>query len=88
MEFKAPTGQTSMMLADSSEVSAFSTQVVISMCSPRWTAPSSSTPATSLMKRMQRVQWMQRVMWVEINGPMYLSATGRLFSAKRDWSGP
>jgi hypothetical protein len=37
---------------------------------------------------MQRVQWMQRVMCVEINGPMYLSVTGRLFSAKRELSGP
>ena len=37
---------------------------------------------------MQRVQWMQRVMWVEIKGPRSLSVTGRLFSAKREWSGP
>ena len=76
------------MLPEISEASACSTQVVISMCSPRLTAPSSSTPATSVRKRMQRVQWMQRVMWVEISGPRYLSATGRLFSAKREWSGP
>ena len=32
------------MLPDSSELSARSTQVLISMCSPRLTAPSSSTP--------------------------------------------
>ena len=31
------------------------------MSSPRPMAPSSSTPATSVMKRTQRVQWMQRV---------------------------
>ena len=77
-----------MMLPDISEVSALSTQVVISMCSPRSQAPSSDTPAISSMKRMQRVQWMQRVMWVEIRGPRYLSGTGRLFSAKRELSGP
>ena len=58
------------------------------MCSPRLAPPSSETPATSSMKRMHRVQWMHRVMWVEIRGPMYLSETGRLFSAKREWSGP
>ena len=30
------------------------------MSSPRPMAPSSETPATSVAKRMQRVQWMQR----------------------------
>ena len=33
---------------------------------------------------MQRVQWMHRVMWVEIRGPRYLSVTGRLFSLNRE----
>ena len=72
------------MLPLISESSAASIQVVICMCSPRSVAPSSLTPATSSMKRMQRVQWMQRVMWVEISGPRYLSLTGRLFSLKRE----
>ena len=88
MEFSAPTGQMSIMLPDSSDVIAASTQVPTSMCSPRPVAPSSSTPAISVAKRMQRVQWMQRVMWVEIKGPRCLSVTPRLFSAKREWSGP
>ena len=35
--------------------------VVISISSPRPMAPSSSTPAISVMKRTQRVHWMQRV---------------------------
>ena len=30
---------------------------------------------------MQRVQWMQRVMWVSTSGPKSLSATARLFSS-------
>ena len=33
---------------------------------------------------MQRVQWMQRFMWVEISGPRFLSTTLRLFSLKRE----
>jgi hypothetical protein len=41
----------------------------------------SGTPATSVMKRTQRVHWMQRVMTVLINGPMYFSSTARLLSA-------
>ena len=54
------------------------------MSSPRPMAPSSSTPATSVMKRTQRVQWMQRFMAVLISGPRYFSSTARLFSAKRE----
>ena len=65
-----------------------SIQVLISSCSPRCTMPSSSTPAISSRKRMQRVHWMHRVMWVEISGPRSLSTTARLFSLKREWSGP
>ena len=42
------------------------------MSSPRPMAPSSSTPATSVMKRTQRVHWMQRVMNVLISGPEVL----------------
>ena len=51
------------------------------MSSPRPVAPSSSTPATSVTKRMQRVQWMQRVMSVLTSGPSSLSGTARLFSS-------
>ncbi len=50
------------------------------MSSPRPMAPSSGTPATSVEKRMQRVQWMQRVMMVLTNAPIYLFSTARLFS--------
>ena len=50
------------------------------MPSPRPVAPSSSTPATSVAKRMQRVQWMQRFIEVLTSGPSSLSGTARLFS--------
>lgn len=42
---------------------------------PRPEVPKSSTPATSDAKRMQRVQWIHRVMIVFINGPISLSST-------------
>ena len=58
------------------------------MFSPRPVAPSSGTPAISWAKRMQRVQWMQRVMIVLINGPKFLSCTARLFSEYRPRSKP
>ena len=80
---RAPTGQRSLTLADSSDIRPRSRYVVISMSSPRPMAPSSSTPATSVMNRTQRVQWMQRVMWVLMRGPRYFSSTARLFSSKR-----
>ena len=38
------------------------------------------------VKRTQRVQWMQRVMSVEISGPRFLSFTTRLRSSKREMS--
>ena len=38
------------------------------MSSPRPMAPSSGTPATSVAKRTQRVQWMQRFMIVLTSG--------------------
>ena len=50
------------------------------MSPPRPVVPRSSTPATSDAKRMQRVQWMQRVMIVLISGPTFLSSTA-LFNA-------
>ena len=40
------------------------------MSSPRPIAPSSATPATSVAKRTQRVQWMQRFIEVLTSGPM------------------
>ena len=38
-------------------------------------------PATSVTKRMQRVQWMQRFIDVLTSGPSSLSGTARLFSS-------
>ena len=54
--------------------------------SPRPVMPSSRTPAISSPKRTQRVQWMQRVIAVEISGPTYLSNTTRLPSVY--WDAP
>ena len=51
-------------------------------------APMSPVPATSEVKRTQRVQWMQRFIDVRTIGPMYLSSTARLFSWKRDPATP
>jgi hypothetical protein len=48
----------------------------------------SCTPATSELKRTQRVQWMQRVMTVLTRGPRFLSATERFISVKRLRSDP
>ena len=50
------------------------------MLSPRAVAPISDTPAISVEKRMQRVQWMQRVMVVLTSGPRSGFTTARLFS--------
>ena len=58
------------------------------MCSLRPVAPSSGVPAISSAKRMQRVQWMHRVMKVLISGPRFFSFTARLFSSKRLRSKP
>ncbi len=46
-------------------------------------APMSPVPATSAVKRTQRVQWMQRFIEVRTSGPRYLFSTARLFSKKR-----
>ena len=46
------------------------------------------SPATSLAKRTQRVQWMQRVMTVLTSGPRFLSATERFISVNRPRSLP
>ena len=53
---------------------------MISASSPRPIRPSSAMPATSVVKRTQRVQWMQRFITVLTSGPIYLSSTARLFS--------
>ena len=50
------------------------------MFSPRYSAPISSTPATSSAKRTQRVHWMHRVITVLTIGPIYFSVTARLCS--------
>ena len=44
-------------------------------------------PAISSVKRMQRVQWMQRVMSVAMRGPRFSSSTERLRSLKRVLAG-
>ena len=69
-----------MTLPDSSESTVLPTKVTISACSPRPIMPSSMMPAISWPKRTQRVQWMQRVMSVAINGPRFLLNTTRLAS--------
>ena len=69
------------MLPDSSLSIVLPTTVVISLCSPRWTMPSSITPATSWPKRTQRVQWMQRLISSMLtSGPTSLWKTTRFSS--------
>ncbi len=68
------------MLPDSSESTVLPTNAMISACSPRPIMPSSMMPAISWPKRTQRVQWMQRVMSVEISGPRFLLTTTRFIS--------
>jgi hypothetical protein len=53
---------------------------MISACSPLPIMPSSMMPASSWPKRTQRVQWMQRVMSVEMSGPRFLFSTTRFSS--------
>ena len=80
-DVSAPTGQMSIMLPDSSESTVRPTNARISACSPRPAMPSSMMPPISMPKRMQRVQWMQRVISsAEMSGPMYLWKTTRFFS--------
>ncbi len=60
-ERSAPTGQMSMMLLANGEPSSPSSKKVsITDRLPRWTTHSRSSPATSRMKRVQRVHMMQR----------------------------
>mmetsp|Transcript_1307 Transcript_1307/g.3423 ORF Transcript_1307/g.3423 Transcript_1307/m.3423 type:complete len:275 (-) Transcript_1307:373-1197(-) len=87
-EVSAPTGQRSATLPESSESSIFSTYVPISIALPRPTVPSESTPATSVAKRTQRVQWMHRVITVLMSGPRFLSSTPRRTSVVRPRSAP
>ena len=69
------------MLPDSSESIVWPTKVTISECSPRWTMPSSITPATSWPKRTHRVQWMHRVISsIATSGPASLWKTTRFSS--------
>ena len=68
------------MLPESSESTVRPTNERISECSPRPAMPSSITPAISWPKRTQRVQWMQRVMSVEMSGPRFLFTTTRFSS--------
>mmetsp|Transcript_14486 Transcript_14486/g.24550 ORF Transcript_14486/g.24550 Transcript_14486/m.24550 type:complete len:233 (+) Transcript_14486:1671-2369(+) len=88
LEVSAPTGQRSIILADILLVNSLLTYVPTSVSRPRPVVPRSSTPATSLAKRTQRVQWMQRVMTVLTKGPSSLSSTLRFSSVKRPRSLP
>ena len=47
-----------------------------------------SGPATSVAKRTQRVQWMQRVITVFTSGPRFLSCTERFISVNLPLSLP
>ncbi len=69
------------MLPESSESTVRPTNERISACSPRPAMPSSITPAISCPKRTHRVQWMQRVMSVEMSGPRFLLTTTRFSSS-------
>src|SRR5260363_312078 len=81
LDVSAPTEHRSIILPDSSESTVCPTKAVISACSPRPSIPSSITPAISLPKRTQRVQWMQRVISsIAISGPAFLWKTTRLAS--------
>ena len=53
---------------------------MISLSSPRPVWPISGTPATSVMKRTQRVQEMQRVICVATSGPRSGSSAARFGS--------
>ena len=53
---------------------------VISLSSPRPVWPIWLIPATSVVKRTQRVQLMQRVMWVSTSGPRSRSSAARFGS--------
>jgi len=77
-DVRAPTGQRSITFPESSERKNFSTYVPTCISFPRPVVPRSSIPATSEAKRMQRVQWIHRVIIVFINGPISLSSTALL----------
>ena len=68
------------MLPETSESTERPRNVPMRVNSPRPGAPISITPATSSPNRTQRVQWMQRVISVEIRGPMSGFGTTRLVS--------
>src|SRR5262245_30571522 len=72
-----------MTFPESSESTVLPTNVMISACLPRPIMPSSIMPAISWPKRTQRVQWMQRVMSVEMSGPRFLLGRTRLGSSSR-----
>ena len=88
LDVRAPTGQRSMTLPESSDVRSLETYVPISAMPPRPVTPRSWTPATSVANRTHRVQWMHRVITVLTRGPSSLSSTARLYSVNRDRSEP
>lgn len=71
LEVSAPTGQTSMMFPDSSDMNIFSTYVPIWRSFPLPVVPRSSTPATSLAKLQQHTGRCSRHLLVE--GDFYRS---------------
>jgi len=59
------------------------TDVCTCISFPRPVVPRSSIPATSEAKRMQRVQWIHRVIIVFINGPISLSSTALKYKCRQ-----
>ena len=66
----APVGQTSVTHADIQLFSGVPGKTPTSVDAPRLKNPSSPVSVISEVKRMQRVQWMQRFMFCTTCGPM------------------
>jgi hypothetical protein len=66
----APVGQRSVTLADIQLSSGMSGKMPTSVDAPRLKKASSFVFVTSAVKRMHRVQWMQRFMFCTTCGPM------------------
>src|SRR5712691_9964004 len=66
----APVGQTSVTQADIQLSSGVPANTPTSVDAPRLKNASSLVPVISWVKRMQRVQWMQRFMFCTTWGPI------------------
>ncbi len=66
----APVGQTSVTHADIQLSSGVPGKTPTSVDAPRLKNASSEVPLISVVKRMQRVQWMQRFMFCTTCGPI------------------